>query len=147
MNLATLRKEIERDEGIKYEIYYDHLGYPTFGIGHFVKTDDPEFGQHIGYQVSEERVIEAFEDDVQSVLKDCKKLYADFDELPEEAQHIIANMMFNMGYPRMSKFKMMKAAVDARDWQQAAVEMKSSLWYKQVTNRAQRLCDRMSAIN
>ena len=69
MNLATLRKEIERDEGIKYEIYYDHLGYPTFGIGHFVKTDDPEFGQPIGYQVSEERVVEAFEDDVQSVLK------------------------------------------------------------------------------
>ena len=53
MNLATLRKEIERDEGIKYEIYYDHLGYPTFGIGHFVKTDDPEFGQPIGFQVSE----------------------------------------------------------------------------------------------
>ena len=41
MNLAVLRKEIERDEGIKYEIYYDHLGYPTFGIGHLVKTDDP----------------------------------------------------------------------------------------------------------
>ena len=46
----------------------------------------------------------------------------------------------------MSKFKMMKAAVDVRDWQQAAVEMKSSLWYKQVTNRAQRLVDRMNAI-
>jgi len=146
MNLATLRKEIERDEGIKYEIYYDHLGYPTFGIGHFVKTDDPEFGQPIGTQVTEERVVEAFDKDMEDVLKDCKKLYSDFDELPEEAQHIIANMMFNMGYPRMSKFKMMKAAVDARDWQQAAVEMKSSLWYKQVTNRAQRLIDRMNAI-
>ena len=72
MNLAVLRKEIERDEGIKYEIYYDHLGYPTFGIGHFVKTDDPEFGQPIGFQVSEERVVEAFNDDMESVLKDCK---------------------------------------------------------------------------
>ena len=146
MNLATLRKEIERDEGIKYEIYYDHLGYPTFGIGHFVKTDDPEFGQPIGFQVSEERVHEAFESDMESVLKDCTKLYSDWDELPEEAQHIIANMMFNMGYPRLSKFKNMKAAVDARDWPQAAIEMKASLWYKQVTNRAQRLVDRMSAI-
>ena len=45
MNIATLRKEIERDEGIKYEIYHDHLGYPTFGIGHFVKTSDAEFIQ------------------------------------------------------------------------------------------------------
>ena len=94
MNLATLRKEIERDEGIKYEIYYDHLVYPTFGIGHFVKTDDPEFGQPIGYQVSEERVQEAFEADMESVLKDCAKLYSDWDELPEEAQHTIANMTF-----------------------------------------------------
>lgn len=147
MNIATLRKEIERDEGIKYEIYHDHLGYPTFGIGHFVKTSDPEFGQPMGHQVTEERVIEAFNEDVEDVLKDCKKLYSNFDELPEEAQHIIANMMFNMGYPRLSKFKMMKAAVDAEDYQQAAIEMKSSLWYKQVTNRAQRLCDRMSAIS
>ena len=61
-------------------------------------------------------------------------------------QLIIANMMFNMGYPRLSKFKGMKAGVDARDWQQAADEMVDSKWYTQVPNRARRLVDRMRAL-
>ncbi len=65
---------------------------------------------------------------------------------PEEVQHIVANMMFNMGYPRLSKFKGMKAGVDARDWQQAADEMVDSAWYRQVTNRADRLVERMRAL-
>jgi lysozyme len=63
--------------------------------------------------------------------------------LPEEVQLIIANMMFNMGRPRLSKFKGMKAAVDASDWHRAAVEMVDSKWYQQVTNRADRLVQRM----
>ena len=146
MNLTQLREELAFDEGIKHEVYLDHLGYPTFGIGHLIKVTDPENGQAVGTPISEERVNEAFEQDIQDVLKDCSKLYPDFDDLPEEAQLIIANMMFNLGYPRLSKFKNMKAAVDARDWSLAAREMQSSRWYKQVTNRAQRLCDRMSAI-
>ena len=29
----VLRKQLEIDEGIKHEIYLDHLGLPTFGIG------------------------------------------------------------------------------------------------------------------
>ena len=80
------------------------------------------------------------------VLSDCCKLYEDFNDLPEEAQQIIANMMFNLGYPRLSKFKGMKAGVDARDWNAAADEMVDSAWYRQVPNRAQRLVDRMRAI-
>jgi GH24 family phage-related lysozyme (muramidase) len=36
MNIDVLRKELEVDEGVKYEIYNDHLGYATFGIGHLV---------------------------------------------------------------------------------------------------------------
>ena len=27
----SLGKQLEIDEGVKYEIYNDHLGYPTFG--------------------------------------------------------------------------------------------------------------------
>ena len=82
MNIDKLREELKVDEGVKYEIYLDHLGLPTFGIGR----------------------------------------------------------------PRLSKFKGMKRGVDARDWHQAAMEMVDSNWYKQVTNRAQRLVDRMQLV-
>ena len=146
MDLEKLRKQLEIDEGVKYEIYLDHLGYPTFGIGHLVIPSDIEYREDVGTRVSEERVRECFDKDVQSVLRDCSLLYKDFDELPEEAQQSIANMMFNMGYTRLSKFKGMKRGVDARDWNKAADEMVDSRWYKQVTNRANRLVERMRNI-
>jgi GH24 family phage-related lysozyme (muramidase) len=146
MNLRKLRAQLAIDEGIKYEMYNDHLGYATFGIGHLVLESDPEYGQEVGTPVNESRVINAFEQDMQSVLRDCNILYTDFHYLPEEAQQIIANMMFNMGRTRLSKFKGMKRGVDARDWDVAADEMVDSSWYKQVTNRAERLVNRMRAI-
>ena len=146
MNIEQLRKELEVDEGVKYEIYNDHLGYPTFGIGHLVRDNDPESGEPVGTPVSEDRVIEAFNQDVETVLSDCNILYDDFGDLPEEAQLIIANMMFNLGRPRLSKFKGMKAGVDSRDWKKAADEMVDSAWYRQVPNRAGRLVTRMKAL-
>lgn len=146
MNIDQLREELKIDEGVKYEIYLDHLGLPTFGIGHLVVDSDPESGQPVGTAVSEDRVNECFAADVDIVLGDCRQLYDDFDELPEEAQLVIANMMFNMGRPRLSKFKGMKAGVDARDWNRAADEMIDSRWYKQVTNRADRLVERIRAL-
>ena len=146
MNIEQLRKELEVDEGVKYEIYNDHLGYPTFGIGHLVIDTDPEYGEEVGTPVSEDRVAEAFDKDVRTVISDCERLYPDFDELPEECQLIIANMMFNMGRPRLKKFKGMKRGVDSRDWNAAADEMIDSAWYRQVPNRAGRLVKRMRAL-
>ena len=147
MDMVKLREELESDEGVKYEIYNDHLGYATFGIGHLILDSDPEQGSSVGTPVSESRVAEAFESDIVQVLSDCETLYPDFESLPEDAQRIIANMMFNMGRPRLSKFKGMKRGVDAQDWNAAADEMVDSNWYKQVTNRADRLVNRMRNIS
>ena len=147
MNIDQLREELKVDEGVKYEVYLDHLGLPTFGIGHLVLDSDPEHGCEVGTPVSEDRVVEAFASDVDVVLKDCTILYPDFETLPEEVQLIIANMMFNMGRPRLSKFKGMKRGVDAKDWNAAADEMVDSNWYRQVTNRADRLVQRMRAVD
>ena len=146
MDLEQLREQLEIDEGVKYEIYNDHLGYATFGVGHLVIESDPEYDMDLGTPISESRVIEAFEQDCENVLRDCNILYEDFDSLPEEAQQVIANMMFNMGRPRLSKFKGMKRGVDSRDWNAAADEMVDSAWYRQVTNRADRLVERIRAL-
>jgi len=143
MNKDRLREELAEDEGCKYEIYLDHLGLPTFGIGALIKEHDPEYGQPVGTPVSEERVRKRFNLDIAVTIEDCGRLYPDFDDLPEEAQLVIANMCFNLGYPRLSKFKGMKAGVDARDWERAADEMVDSRWHDQVPNRAKRLVKRM----
>jgi len=147
MDIEKLREQLKIDEGCVYEIYNDHLGYATFGIGHLVTESDPEHGSDIGTEVSESRVVEAFEQDVQTVLSDCAILYPDFDELPEEAQQVIANMMFNLGRPRLSAFKGMKAGVDARDWNEAADQMVDSRWYRQVGARAERLVERIRSLS
>ena len=147
MDLPKLRRELETDEGCRYEVYLDHLGNPTFGIGHLIVPSDPEYGKDIWTQVTSTRVHESFANDIVSVLADCQKLYEDFYDLPEEAQRIIANMMFNMGYTRLSKFVGMKRGVDSQDWNAAAAEMIDSRWYRQVTNRAVRLVERMKSLS
>ena len=146
MNVEKLREQLKIDEGCVYEIYNDHLGYPTFGIGHLVRESDPENGSPLGTEISEDRVNEAFDADIEIVLSDCNILYPDFEDLPEEAQQIIANMMFNLGRPRLSKFVGMKRGVDAKDWNSAADEMVDSRWYRQVGVRAERLVNRMREI-
>ena len=146
MNIEQLREELKEDEGCKYEVYLDHLGLPTCGIGHLIKENDEEHGKAVGTVVEQERVKQLFSLDMAVTVDECKVLYSDFDDLPEECQHIIANMMFNMGRPRLTKFKGMKAGVDARDWNAAADEMVDSRWYTQVPNRARRLVDRMRSL-
>ena len=146
MDIDKLREQLKIDEGIEHKIYKDHLGYNTVGIGHLILDGEPEFSMEVGEEITDERVNELFEKDVEIVLGDCRKLYPYFDELPEEAQQIISNMMFNLGLPRLSKFKKMKQAVDNRDWKEAANQMKSSRWYVQVKNRADRLVNRMERI-
>ena len=141
-----LREELKIDEGCKYEVYLDHLGLPTFGIGHLITDKDPEHQMGIGTPVDEIRVNEAFEQDVHVTLDECRKLFDDWDNLPEEVKLITANMMFNMGRPRLSKFKKMIQAIKDSNWIEAGNQMQDSRWYRQVTNRADRLISRMKAV-
>ena len=81
MDLEKLREQLEIDEGVKYEVYNDHLGYATFGVGHLVLESDTEYGWEVGASVDTTRVHEAFESDCENVLRDCNILYEDFGNL------------------------------------------------------------------
>ena len=137
MDVDKLREELKRDEGCVYSVYLDHLNLPTTGIGHLLTEWDEEYGKPVGTKVSEDRVNELFAKDIQVTIDECKVLYEYFDDLPEEAQRIIANMMFNLGRPRLSKFKKMYEAVMDANWIEAAIQMEDSLWAKQVPKRAE----------
>ena len=148
MDRHAVYEQLKIDEGVEYEIYKDHLGYPTFGVGHLVLETDPEHGQEVGTPVSEDRVKECFEKDLDTAISECNALYEDgvFGDLPGEVQEILVNMMFNMGRTRLSKFKKMHAAILEGDWKTAAKEGRDSLWYRQVTNRADRLMERLENV-
>ena len=146
MNIEQVQKQLEIDEGVVYKIYTDHLGYPTFGIGHLITKNDPEFEEPVGTPVSKERVDSVFAIDIKIAEDECCVLYPFWEELPEEVQEILVNMMFNLGRPRLTKFKKMNAALEMGDWKTAAVEGRDSRWYHQVGSRSERLMTRMENV-
>ena len=105
----------------------------------FGKKTDVEHGFAVDTPVSRRRVNTVFAEDIALCMSDCQRWVKGFDDLPEEVQHILCNMMFNMGFTRMSKFRKLKANIEKKNWSGASEEMKSSKWYTQVTNRAERL--------
>ena len=144
--MDKLRKDLEQDEGVRYEVYLDHLSIPTSGIGHMLLETEPEYELPIGSKVSKQRVDEWFLSDVENCVRDCTKIFSNWNDLPEEAQCILANMAFNLGAPRLRKFRRMIAAIDRKDFAAASAEMLDSQWAEQVPNRARRLIRRMRDI-
>ena len=94
MKFDRLYQRLKIDEGCKFEIYDDHLGYKTFGIGHLVKETDEEHGWPCGEPVSEERVMQCFRDDTQTAIRECYALYGEsyFEDFPDEVQEILMKL-------------------------------------------------------
>ena len=136
-------KELIADEGFEYEIYLDHLGYPTLGVGHLVTEKDEEHGKPVGTPVSEQRIRECLDQDIEIVCSELDRNEPWWRHLDDNRQRILANMCFNLGYPRLSNFKRFLAAVQTSQWETAAREMMDSKWSGQVGDRAKRLRDRM----
>ena len=148
MNREAIYEQLKIDEGVVYEIYNDHLGYATFGVGHLVLDTDPEFGQDVGTPVSEERVRECFEKDLDTAISECKVLYEEsWEGFPSEVQEVLVNMLFNLGRPRLSKFKNFNTKLIEGDYAGAAPEGLDSLWARQVGARANRLMERLENVS
>ena len=146
-NRNNVYEQLKIDEGVVYAVYEDHLGLPTFGVGHLILKDDEEWTYPVGMDVSEERVREAFEDDLDTAISECKVLFeARWNNFPDELQEVLVNMMFNLGRPRLSKFKKFIKNLEDHHWKKASEEMLDSKWARQVGNRATRLSDRVAKL-
>ena len=142
MNLNKLQEQIMFEEGVKYEIYNDHLGYKTFGVGHLVRATDPENEMEVGTKVSKLRVAECFEADLYVAINDMEK-FTEGMQVDDNVKECVTEMVFQLGLPRLNKFRKFKQALLDNDIKTAQAEMKDSLWYKQTTNRADRLIEKL----
>ena len=142
MDIEHLKKDIMFEEGVKYEVYNDHLGYKTFGVGHLCRATDPENDMEVGTPVSKERVDECFEVDLYVAINDAEKFCEDM-EVDDNIKECVTHMVFQLGLPRLNKFRNFKQALVDGDIAKAQIEMKDSLWYRQTTNRAERLIEKM----
>ena len=142
MDIEHLKKDIMFEEGVKYEVYNDHLGYKTFGVGHLCRATDPENDMEVGTPVSKERVDECFEVDLYVAINDAEK-FCEGMEVDDNIKECVTHMVFQLGLPRLNKFRNFKQALVDGDIAKAQAEMKDSLWYRQTTNRADRLIEKM----
>ena len=141
MDRQRLMDEIKRHEGEVLEVYEDSLGYLTFGVGHLIKDSDDEHGLPVGTPVSQERVDDVYDYDFDKHLEETIHLFEskggeDFYSLPENIQHVLVNMTFNLGGTRFGKFNNMWKGVVSSDWEKVAVEMEDSKWFRQVGRRS-----------
>lgn len=133
MNHSLLKTTLRKHEGYRNKVYQCSAGKLTIGIGH--NLDD------LGL---DDNVIELqFQNDVEKCVADCGYLFDSFESIPDNKQSVLANMMFNMGLPVLSKFKKMIKAVDNQQWDEAANQMLDSRWAGQVGNRAVELSNIM----
>ena len=151
MNKEILKEQIKRHEGEVLEIYEDSLGYLTFGVGHLIKDSDDEHGLPVGTPVSQERVDDVYEYDFDKHVEETIHVFEskggeDFYALPEDIQHVLVNMTFNLGGTRFGKFNNMWKGVVACDWEKLAVEMEDSPWFGQVGRRSVELQEMVRSV-
>ena len=143
MNLNKLQEQIMFEEGVKYEIYRCSEGYPTAGIGHLItEWDEDYFDKPVGTKVSKEQVAKWFEADLGVAIADMNQ-FTEGMEIDDNIKECVTEKVFQLGLPRLNKFKKFKQALLDGDIETAQAEMKDSLWYKQTTNRAERLIEKL----
>lgn len=146
MNKKILKEQIKRHEGEVLEIYADSLGYLTLGVGHLIQPDEVYHDQPVGTKVPQQVVDAYYDNDFDKHVTEAIHVFEskggeDFDSLPEDIQHTLVNMTFNLGGSRLGKFNNMWKAVVAEDWKNMAVEMEDSKWFRQVGRRGTELQD------
>tara|TARA_R110001592_G_scaffold132485_2_gene347107 strand:+ start:11058 stop:11513 length:456 start_codon:yes stop_codon:yes gene_type:complete len=143
MDIKSLIQELIVDEGKINEIYKDHLGYETLGVGHLVLETDKEYGQPVGTEVSDETVTDYLTTDIENICKDLDRNIPFWRDLDEERQRVVANMGFNLGINRLLQFEKFLNALENKDYDEAANQMMDSRWARQVGPRSERLKVRM----
>lgn len=151
----SLEEMLRRDEGVRVQLYWDHLGFPTIGIGHLVlhkKTKNlseiyPALSKQVGRTVTDgritnEEVTKLFDGDLNGIIAEMQRhsrvgpVYVSLDDTRRMA---LINMCFQMGVGGVAKFTNTLAAMLAKEWKRAHDGMLDSAWAKQTPGRANRV--------
>lgn len=145
MNLAKLKEQLTRHEGLRLHVYDDAtgkalhagdtlVGHPTIGIGRLLTSAR-------GISTIEADML--LDNDIEVVIDELNKNISWWNELNEARKIAVINLCFNLGWPKLSQFKNMLAAAEAGDWDEAAKELQDSLWFDQVGLRGPELVEQL----
>ena len=151
---AHLLEELVKHEGLRLQVYQDTLGIDTIGIGRNLKDrgiskeeldelDIPTIDHVYEYGITEAYAMVLAENDVQIVEEELLRAHPCVEDLDAVRQLVLVDMAFNMGVPRLCKFKKMWNAVHEKKFDIAAKEMLDSRWANQVKSRSVKLANSM----
>ena len=151
---AHLLEELVKHEGLRLQVYQDTLGIDTIGIGRNLKDrgiskeeldelDIPTIDHVYEYGITEADAMLLAENDVQIVEEELLRAHPCVEDLDAVRQLVLVDMAFNMGVPRLCKFKKMWNAVHEKKFDIAAKEMLDSRWANQVKSRSVKLANAM----
>jgi len=128
MNYEKIEKQLINHEGEKLKPYRCLAEKLTIGVGRNLE----------GKGISKEESRHLLKNDILECYRDLSDniFQRQFESFPENIQHILINMRFQLGPQRFRKFRKMISAVMLKSWPDMIKEMKDSAWYRQVPNRA-----------
>lgn len=129
VNVDKLKADLIRDEDLRLKPYRCTAGKLSIGVGR--NLDD------VG--ISEHEALMMLGNDIQWVIEDLDRNAPWWRRMPEPAQRALANMAYNLGWPKLSAFRNMLAALQAGNYETAADEALDSKWARQVGARADRI--------
>ena len=141
-------------EGLRLQVYQDTLGIDTIGIGRNLEDrgitkeeldwmDMPSMDAVYEHGISEADAMYLAQNDVQIVEEELLRAHPCVEDLDAVRQLVVMDMAFNMGVPRLRKFKKMWNAIHENKFDVAAKEMLDSRWAIQVKSRAVKLSNAM----
>jgi len=122
---------IKKHEGYVGIVYKDSLGIDTIGYGFAIK--DLELDKDI-CDIILERKLKDLESRV-------KLKFGWYPFMPQEIQHIVMEMCYQLGVTGFSKFVKTITYLKDKDFKNASTEMLDSLWAKQTPNRAKEMSE------
>jgi lysozyme len=131
-SVDKLIKQLKKHEGLELKPYKCTSNKLTIGIGRNLED--------VG--ISEIEAEYLLMNDLDTYMT-AAKTYGWYNGLNDARKAVIVSMLFNMGQTNFNKFLKMKQALDVGDFSEAAKQMLSSKWAKQVKGRAVELSKQM----
>jgi lysozyme len=134
MNLARLKALLRKHEGLRLKPYRDTVDKLTIGVGR--NLDD------VGISFNEAEAM--LDNDIQTAVNALTRTLPWFAALDDVRQEVLIDMCFNMGIITLvGKNPKMLAAIQKKNYGEAAIEMLSGPWKDQVHARAIELSEMM----
>lgn len=130
--LAIAKRDLEISEGRRRDVYTDHLGYLTVGIGHKVLPTD---GLKKGDVITDARVDEFFAEDVQIALRAARSQAIELQKYTPSFLAALIEVNFQLGTGWKTKFANTYNLLKGGNAQQAIRNLQQSLWAKQTPVR------------